>query len=86
MVKGLGHCDLVQDLETGVRLDYSGGPNINTWILSKGRQGGWRQRFEGATLLALKLEEKAMNHRMQVASGKEGNSFSLEPPERAQSC
>lgn len=68
MAKGLGHCDLVQDLETGVRLDYSGGPTINTWILSKGRQGDWGQRFEGATLLALKLEEKAMNHGKQVAS------------------
>ena len=38
MAKGLGRRDLVQDLETGVRLEYSGGPNINTRILSKGRQ------------------------------------------------
>lgn len=44
MAKGLGRRDLVQDLETGVRLEYSGGPNINTRILSKGRQEGWSQR------------------------------------------
>lgn len=42
--KGLGRRELVQDLETGVRLEHSGGPSINTRILSKGKQEGWSQR------------------------------------------
>lgn len=68
MAKGLGRHDLVQDLETGVRLECSGGPSINKRVFSTGRQEGWSERFEGATLLALKLEEKAMNQGIQVAS------------------
>ena len=41
MAKGLGRHDLVQDLETGVRLECSGEPSINTRVFSTGRQEGW---------------------------------------------
>ena len=46
--KGLGRRDLVQDLETGVRLEYSGGPNINTRILQseEKREKGVRGRCD----------------------------------------
>lgn len=79
-------------------LDYPGGPNITTKFLkSGGREAeGERQkkrfrgncdyrRSEDAMLLALKLEEGAMNTEMWVASRsweKQGHRSNPEPTER----
>ena len=66
MAKGLGRRDLVQDLETGVRLEYSGGPNINTRILTVGEgyiRGSQSDAKLGLSPLLLSLQMDKGNHK-----------------------
>lgn len=67
-------------------LNYSGGPNIITRVLtSSGKSGSESEKFEDSTQLALKRKKGIVNQGMLVASRsweKEGIEFPLESPER----
>ena len=49
-------------------MDYLGGSNIVTKVLTCGRRSSESERFDDATLLTLKMEEGATSQGRQAAS------------------